>query len=125
MYLILLTWTLFSAFDCEVVTYCLGLVVFYFGLPWTFLLSLIFNLYLLGITGISRLGFFVSGVAIIFNALIIVILIPLALRGVKYAPLEASSLLRRNLGIYGLGGVIAPFIGIKLIDVLITALGLI
>lgn len=74
MYLILLTWTLFSAFDCEVVTYCFGLVVFYFGLPWTFLLSLIFSLYLLGITGILRLGFFLSGVAIIFNALILYVI---------------------------------------------------
>ena len=56
--------------------------------------------------------------AVIFNALIIVALIPLALRGVKFRPLSASSLLRRNLLIYGLGGLIAPFAGIKLIDVL-------
>jgi potassium-transporting ATPase ATP-binding subunit len=56
--------------------------------------------------------------AVIFNALIIIALIPLALRGVKFRPLSASSLLRRNLFIYGLGGLIAPFIGIKLIDVL-------
>ena len=56
--------------------------------------------------------------AVIFNALIIVALIPLALRGVKFRPLSASSLLRRNLLIYGLGGLIAPFVGIKLIDVL-------
>jgi K+-transporting ATPase ATPase B chain len=62
--------------------------------------------------------------AVIFNALIIVALIPLALRGVKYRPLSAASLLRRNLLIYGLGGVIIPFIGIKLIDVIIVALGL-
>jgi len=61
--------------------------------------------------------------AVIFNALIIVALIPLALRGVRYRPLGAEALLRRNLLIYGLGGIIAPFIGIKLIDVLIAWLG--
>jgi K+-transporting ATPase ATPase B chain len=60
--------------------------------------------------------------AVIFNALIIVVLIPLALRGVRYRPVGAAALLRRNLLIYGLGGVIAPFIGIKLIDVLLTYL---
>src|SRR5207253_1755797 len=53
--------------------------------------------------------------AVIFNALIIIALIPLALRGVKYRPLSAASLLRRNLLIYGFGGIIAPFIGIKII----------
>ena len=58
--------------------------------------------------------------AIIFNAIIIVILIPLALRGVKYRPLSASKVLSRNLLVYGLGGVIAPFIGIKLIDLVVT-----
>ena len=58
--------------------------------------------------------------AIIFNAVIIVILIPLALRGVKYRPLSASKILGRNLFIYGLGGVIAPFIGIKLIDLAVS-----
>ena len=57
--------------------------------------------------------------AIIFNAIIIPILIPLALRGVQYKPIGASALLRRNLLIYGVGGVIAPFIGIKLIDLLV------
>jgi len=62
--------------------------------------------------------------AVIFNALIIIALIPLALTGVKYRPLSAASLLRRNLLVYGLGGVIVPFIGIKLIDVVIVALGL-
>ena len=61
--------------------------------------------------------------AVIFNALIIVMLIPLALRGVKFIPTSAAHLLRRNLLIYGAGGVIAPFIGIKLIDLLISALG--
>jgi K+-transporting ATPase ATPase B chain len=62
--------------------------------------------------------------AVIFNALIIVVLIPLALKGVKYRSLSAAALLRRNLLVYGLGGVIVPFIGIKLIDVVIVALGL-
>jgi K+-transporting ATPase ATPase B chain len=57
--------------------------------------------------------------AIIFNALIIPLLIPLALRGVRYRPIGASALLRRNLWIYGLGGIIAPFAGIKLIDLVI------
>jgi K+-transporting ATPase ATPase B chain len=60
--------------------------------------------------------------AVIFNAVIIVLLIPLALKGVKFRPLSADALLRRNLLIYGLGGVIVPFIGIKAIDVVITAL---
>src|SRR6201988_5145309 len=63
--------------------------------------------------------------AVIFNALIIIALIPLALRGVKYRPQSAGSLLFRNLLIYGVGGLIVPFIGIKAIDMLITALGLI
>ncbi|SDY85047.1 potassium-transporting ATPase subunit KdpB [Herbiconiux ginsengi] len=58
--------------------------------------------------------------AVIFNAIIIVILIPLALRGVKYRPLSASRILNRNLLVYGLGGVIAPFIGIKLIDLVVS-----
>ena len=63
--------------------------------------------------------------AVIFNALIIVALIPLALKGVNYQPASAEALLGRNLLIYGLGGVIAPFIGIKAIDLVITALGLV
>jgi K+-transporting ATPase ATPase B chain len=62
--------------------------------------------------------------AVIFNALIIVALIPLALRGVKYRPMGAAALLRRNLWVYGIGGIIVPFIGIKLIDLLITGVGL-
>jgi potassium-transporting ATPase ATP-binding subunit len=62
--------------------------------------------------------------AVIFNALIIIALIPLALRGVRYRPVGASTLLRDNLLIYGLGGLIVPFIGIKLIDVILVALGL-
>ena len=57
--------------------------------------------------------------AVIFNAIIIPILIPLALRGVQYKPIGASALLRRNLLIYGVGGVIAPFVGIKLIDLIV------
>jgi K+-transporting ATPase ATPase B chain len=61
--------------------------------------------------------------AVIFNALIIIALIPLALKGVKYRPLGASILLRRNLLIYGLGGIIVPFIGIKLIDMVLAAFG--
>jgi K+-transporting ATPase ATPase B chain len=60
--------------------------------------------------------------AVIFNALIIIFLVPLALRGVKYRPLGASIVLRKNVLIYGVGGLIVPFIGIKLIDMLITAM---
>src|SRR5271168_2956949 len=62
--------------------------------------------------------------AVIFNALIIIALVPLALRGVRYRPLGASALLRWNLLVYGLGGVIAPFFGIKIIDLIITHVGL-
>jgi len=62
--------------------------------------------------------------AVIFNALIIVALVPLALRGITYRPLGANIILRRNLLIYGLGGIIAPFIGIKLIDMLLVMLRL-
>ena len=62
--------------------------------------------------------------AVIFNALIIIALIPLALRGVKYRPMPAAALLRRNLWIYGFGGIVVPFLGIKLIDMLITSVGL-
>ncbi|HEX7589103.1 MAG TPA: HAD-IC family P-type ATPase, partial [Anaerolineae bacterium] len=63
--------------------------------------------------------------AVIFNALIIVALIPLALRGVKYQPIGAAALLRNNLLVYGVGGLIAPFIGIKLIDILLTVMHLV
>ena len=62
--------------------------------------------------------------AVIFNALIIVALIPLALRGVRYRPIGAGKLLQRNLLIYGLGGVIAPFVGIKIVDLIVNAIGL-
>jgi K+-transporting ATPase ATPase B chain len=61
--------------------------------------------------------------AVIFNALIIIALIPLALRGVRYRAAGAASILRRNVLIYGLGGLVVPFLGIKLIDLGITALG--
>ncbi len=63
--------------------------------------------------------------AVIFNALIIVFLIPLALKGVPYRPLGAATLLRRNLAVYGLGGILVPFIGIKLIDIVLAATGLV
>jgi K+-transporting ATPase ATPase B chain len=62
--------------------------------------------------------------AVIFNALIIIALIPLALKGVKYRPMSAASLLRRNLLIYGFGGLVVPFVGIKLVDMIIRAIGL-
>jgi K+-transporting ATPase ATPase B chain len=63
--------------------------------------------------------------ALIFNALIIIALVPLALKGIKFRPLGAVAILRRNLLIYGLGGVAAPFIGIKLLDLIIVALRLV
>src|SRR6202007_3253682 len=63
--------------------------------------------------------------AVIFNALIIVLLIPLALKGVRYRALGAARLLQRNLLIYGLGGIAAPFVGIKLIDLIVSSLGLV
>jgi K+-transporting ATPase ATPase B chain len=75
---------------------------------------------------IMRLGTPQSAIlsAIVFNALIIVALIPLALKGIPYRPIGAAALLRRNLLIYGVGGIVAPFIGIKLIDMAVNALGL-
>ena len=80
----------------------------------------------LGAINIMKLGSSQSAIlsAVIFNALIIVALIPLALRGVEYRPVGAAALLRRNLLIYGLGGLVAPFIGIKLIDLVVQALHL-
>jgi K+-transporting ATPase ATPase B chain len=63
--------------------------------------------------------------AVIFNALIIVALIPLALRGVKYRPMSAAALLQRNLWVYGMGGIVAPFVGIKLIDMIIASIHLV
>ena len=62
--------------------------------------------------------------AVIFNALIIIALVPLALRGVRYAPVGAAALLRRNLLIYGVGGIVAPFLGIKLVDLCLQAIGI-
>jgi K+-transporting ATPase ATPase B chain len=62
--------------------------------------------------------------AVIFNALVIVALIPLALKGVKYRAIGAGKLLSRNLLVYGLGGLVAPFVGIKLIDLIVSGLGL-
>jgi K+-transporting ATPase ATPase B chain len=63
--------------------------------------------------------------AVIFNAIIIILLIPLALRGVKYRPLGAAALFRRSMLIYGVGGLIAPFVGIKIIDVALQLAGLV
>ena len=63
--------------------------------------------------------------AIIYNALIIVALIPLALKGVKYREVSAGHLLKRNLAVYGIGGIIIPFIAIKIIDLIITAIGIV
>jgi K+-transporting ATPase ATPase B chain len=62
--------------------------------------------------------------AVIFNALIIIALIPLALKGVRYRPIGAGPLLRDNALIYGVGGVIVPFVGIKLIDMILAAMGM-
>jgi K+-transporting ATPase ATPase B chain len=80
----------------------------------------------LGILNVMHLATPQSAIlsAVIFNALIIVALIPLALRGVRYRPVGAAALLRRNLLVYGLGGIIAPFVGIKVIDVAIRAMHL-
>jgi len=80
----------------------------------------------LGALNVMRLATPQSAIlsAVIFNALIIVALVPLALRGVQFKAMSAAALLRRNLLIYGLGGIIAPFVGIKAIDLVITALGL-
>jgi K+-transporting ATPase ATPase B chain len=61
--------------------------------------------------------------AVIFNALVIIFLIPLALKGVKYRAVGAALLLRRNLAVYGLGGVLVPFVGIKLIDMVLSLIG--
>jgi K+-transporting ATPase ATPase B chain len=63
--------------------------------------------------------------AVIFNALVIVFLIPLALKGVRFRAIGAAALLRRNLAIYGVGGIVVPFIGIKAIDVALAAIGMV
>jgi K+-transporting ATPase ATPase B chain len=80
----------------------------------------------LGILNIMRLATPESAIlsAVIFNALVIIALVPLALKGVKYRPLSANTILTRNIIIYGIGGLIVPFIGIKLIDILVSALKL-
>ena len=80
----------------------------------------------LGVLNVMGLGSSQSAIlsAIIFNALVIPALVPLALKGVKYRPAPAGDVLRRNLAIYGLGGILAPFIGIKLIDLAVNGLGL-
>jgi K+-transporting ATPase ATPase B chain len=80
----------------------------------------------LGALNVMRLSSPQSAIlsAIIFNALIIIALIPLALRGVEYKPVGASKMLTRNLLIYGLGGIAVPFIGIKLIDMAVSVVGL-
>jgi K+-transporting ATPase ATPase B chain len=80
----------------------------------------------LGALNIMHLGSAQSAIlsAVIFNALIIIALIPLALQGVAYRPVGAAALLRRNLLIYGVGGIIVPFIGIKAIDIIVSALHL-
>jgi K+-transporting ATPase ATPase B chain len=81
----------------------------------------------LSVLNIMRLGSPESAIlsAVIFNALIIIALIPLALKGVAYRAIGAGAVLRRNLLIYGLGGVIVPFVGIKIIDIALTALHLV
>ena len=63
--------------------------------------------------------------AVVFNALVIVALIPLALRGVRFRAASAAAVLRRNLLVYGLGGLVVPFIGIKLIDVIVSGVGIV
>jgi len=80
----------------------------------------------LGVLNVMRLATPESAIlsAIIFNALIIPLLVPLALRGVAYKPMAAGPLLARNLAVYGLGGLVAPFIGIKIIDLAVGGLGL-
>ena len=80
----------------------------------------------LGVLNVMRLSSPTSAIlsAIIFNALIIPCLVPLALRGVKYTPMGAGPLLARNLAVYGVGGLVAPFVGIKLVDLVVSALHL-
>jgi K+-transporting ATPase ATPase B chain len=80
----------------------------------------------LGALNVMRLGTPESAIlsAVIFNAVVIIALIPLALRGISYRPLGAAAVLRRNLLVYGVGGVVVPFLGIKAIDVVIRTLGL-
>ncbi len=79
----------------------------------------------LSILNIMRLSSPQSAImsAVIFNAIIIIILIPLALRGVKFRPASANEIIRKNVLIYGVGGIVAPFIGIKIIDLILTIAG--
>jgi K+-transporting ATPase ATPase B chain len=81
----------------------------------------------LGVLNIMHLATPESAIlsAVIFNALIIVALIPLALKGVRYRPIGAAAVLRRNLLVYGVGGILIPFPGIKLVDMILVALGLV
>jgi K+-transporting ATPase ATPase B chain len=81
----------------------------------------------LGVLNIMHLATPESAIlsAVIFNALVIVALIPLALKGVRYRPLGAAAVLRRNLWVYGVGGILIPFPGIKLVDMILVALGLV
>jgi K+-transporting ATPase ATPase B chain len=95
----------------------------YFAILPALFLAAYPGLAVLNVMGLASPGSAILS-AVIFNALVIVALIPLALRGVRYAPASAAALLRRNLAIYGLGGLVAPFLGIKLIDMAVVALGL-
>jgi K+-transporting ATPase ATPase B chain len=95
----------------------------YFAIVPALFLSVYPELHVLNIMGLESAESAILS-AVIFNALIIVALIPLALRGVSFRAAPASELLQRNLLIYGLGGIIAPFVGIKVIDVIITSIGL-
>jgi potassium-transporting ATPase ATP-binding subunit len=81
----------------------------------------------LGVLNVMHLASPASAIlsAVIFNALVIVVLIPLALKGVKYRPLGAAVILRRNLLVYGVGGLLVPFVGIKAIDLFLVALHLV
>ena len=83
-------------------------------------------LWAVGVLDVMRLATPESAIlsAIIFNALIIPLLVPLALKGVKYRPVGAGALLARNLAVYGVGGLISPFIGIKLVHLAVSGLGL-
>ncbi len=93
----------------------------YFAIIPAMLMSAIPEMSALNIMALhSPIGAIIS--ALFFNAVIIPLLIPIAMKGVKYKPMSAESLLHRHLFIYGLGGIVAPFVGIKLIDLLITPL---
>lgn len=93
----------------------------YFAIIPAMFMAAIPEMQILNIMGLST-SYSAILSALIFNAIIIPILIPLAMRGVKYQPMSSEKLLARNMGIYGIGGVVAPFIGIKIIDLLISPL---